>query len=463
MRIASVNFKKIKANKIWRLEAEFYNRASLIKSNFVIGEDAIDFVQYGTSEELNESGLGYPVLRLNEFDSLFIKNPDKYCNKIDFEIFKNLSLKKDDVLICRTNGNPKLVGKSALVPMDYDVAFASYLFRVRPKKSIINSATLAIYLNGKIGRAQIEKNLMISNQANFSPAKFKEIQIPILGINIQRLIEKIVYLAFEKLRSANTAYSEAENLLLQELGLLNWKPKHRLSFIKNFSDTQSSDRTDAEYFQPMYEEIEKLISKYERGFDSVGNQFKQNKKSFKRMPDKDYKYIEISCINVSDGNMTPMTLKGDELPANAKIKFSSNDTIVSKVRPYRGAIGIVTSNDYVGSGAFTVLQENGAINKETLFVFLRSKPMLAYSLKFNTGTSYPTITDDDILNFPLPLIDEVRQKQIKAMIEEGINTKYISKRLLDIAKRGVEIAIEKTEKDAQEWIDAELGKLDIRI
>ena len=30
---------------------------------------------------------------------------------------------------------------------------------------------------------------------------------------------------------------------------------------------------------------------------------------------------------------------------------------------------------------------------------------------------------------------------------------------LDIAKRGVEMAIEKSEKDAQEWIEAELKKI----
>jgi len=83
------------------------------------------------------------------------------------------------VLICRTNGNPKLVGKSAIVPTDYDYAFASYLFRVRPDRNIINSASLVAFLNSKYGRMEIEKYAMVGNQANFSPAKFREISIPI--------------------------------------------------------------------------------------------------------------------------------------------------------------------------------------------------------------------------------------------------------------------------------------------
>lgn len=35
--------------------------------------------------------------------------------------------------------------------------------------------------------------------------------------------------------------------------------------------------------------------------------------------------------------------------------------------------------------------------------------------------------------------------------------------LIDIAKYGVEMAIEKNEKDAQNWINAELKKLNIRL
>lgn len=79
--------------------------------------------------------------------------------------------------------------------------------------------------------------------------------------------------------------------------------------------------------------------------------------------------------------------------------------------------------------------------------------------KYNAGTSYPVIDDADILNLPFPPILEKTQQQIKQEITEMYTAKALSKRLLDIAKRSVEIAIEKNEKDAQNWIDAELKKL----
>ena len=270
MQIAITNFSQID-KKIFRLEAEFYVSNSLLNIECFTGEDIIDFVQYGTSKELNESQNGFPILRLNEFDSLFIGKPNKYCEKIDINTYNSLSLKKGDVLVCRTNGNPKLVGKSAIVPKDSNYAYASYLFRIRPHYDKILPTTLTIYLNSKIGRAEIEKHLMVSNQANFSPAKFREILVPKFGNEIQKIIDKNVWKAFQTYEQSKASYQQAQNLLLAELGLNEWQPKHELCFIKNYSDTVEAERMDAEYFQPKYDDIINAIKSYKGGWDRLGN------------------------------------------------------------------------------------------------------------------------------------------------------------------------------------------------
>jgi hypothetical protein len=105
-----------------------------------------------------------------------------------------------------------------------------------------------------------------------------------------------------------------------------------------------------------------------------------------------------------------------------------------------------------------VLQPSGNINKETLITLLKTKPYLQLSLKFNTGTSYPTITDNDILTLPIPLIPNDIQLEIKQKILEMHRVKSASKRLLDIAKHGVEMAIEKNEEEALKWIENEVTK-----
>jgi len=54
------------------------------------------------------------------------------------------------------------------------------------------------------------------------------------------------------------------------------------------------------------------------------------------------------------------------------------------------------------------------------------------------------------------------QKEISEKVDKSFSIRVQSKRFLNIAKRGVEIAIEKNEQQAQKWIDEELKKLNVR-
>ena len=443
LEISVVKLSEVLEDVDLRLESEYYNSEHIV-FNSVQGCDIESFSQYGTSEDLNEEGKGFPILRLNEFDSFFISKPSKYCDLISKETFELLKLKKNDVLICRTNGNPKYVGKAAIVPKNYEYAFASYVFRLRPKTDIINSATLVSFLNSKYGRIEIEKYSMVGNQANFSPAKFRQIAIPILSKELNNKIEEIVYKSFELLEESKSLYSQAEDLLLGELGLKDWRPKNTLHTTKKFSDFAQSGRLDAEYYQPKYDEIEKAIKSYKGGYDIVSNLFNQNLDvcDYKKT---EYNYIEIGDVNVGDGSVSFNKVETSELPANAKRVLHKNDILISKVRPYRGAVAIIDfeQEDLIGSGAFTVLQQKSSYMKETLQILFRTAVYKDWLLKWNVGSSYPVIKDEDILNLPIPILPEQIQKKIASLIQQSFECKAQSKQLLEDAKRMVEEEIEK--------------------
>lgn len=443
LEISVVKLSEVLEDVDLRLESEYYNSEHIV-FNSVQGCDIESFSQYGTSEDLNEEGKGFPILRLNEFDSFFISKPSKYCDLISKETFELLKLKKNDVLICRTNGNPKYVGKAAIVPKNYEYAFASYVFRLRPKTDIINSATLVSFLNSKYGRIEIEKYSMVGNQANFSPAKFRQIAIPILSKELNNKIEEIVYKSFELLEESKSLYSQAEDLLLGELGLKDWQPKNTLHTTKKFSDFAQSGRLDAEYYQPKYDEIEKAIKSYKGGYDIVSNLFNQNLDvcDYKKT---EYNYVEIGDVNVGDGSVSFNKVETSELPANAKRVLHKNDILISKVRPYRGAVAIIDfeQEDLIGSGAFTVLQQKSSYMKETLQILFRTAVYKDWLLKWNVGSSYPVIKDEDILNLPIPILPEAIQTKIASLIQQSFECKAQSKQLLEDAKRMVEAEIEK--------------------
>lgn len=452
MQHAIVNFSRI-AKPSFRLEAEFYNSSSLLNADSFSGDEVIDFVQYGTSKELNEERRGFPTLRLNEFDSFYVKFPQKYCDKIDIDTFYSLTLNRGDVLICRTNGNPKLVGKSAIVPMDYNYAFASYLYRIRPNKSKILSTVLVSFLNSALGRAEIEKHLMVSNQANFSPAKLGEIRIPRLQWDLQERIDRVIWDSFDCHNGSQMAYTQAQDLLLTELGLVDWHPKHSLTFSKKHSDTRHAERIDADYFQPKYAEIEGFIKSYSGGWDSLSNLVQTHDSKINPKEEIKYSYIELANIGIHGEVTDCMIAEGRNLPSRARRQVALGDVIVSSIEGSIDRIALICKqfDHALCSTGFHVLKSK-SINPETLLVLMKSLIGQYQLRKGCAGSILSAISKNRLDSLYLPRIRDDIQVQIKQKIIESFNLRDRSKHLLECAKRSVEIAIEQNEQTAIEWL-----------
>ena len=395
-------------------------------------------------------------MRLNEFDSFFIRPPQKYCDKIDDPTFQSLALKKGDVLICRTNGNPKLVGKSAIVAEDSQYAFASYLFRVRPKKDLLLPTTLVTYLNSRFGRAEVEKHLMVSNQANFSPARFREIQIPRFDQELQFNIETVIWQSFDNISKSKQIYTEAESLILSELGLFDWQPSRQLSYVKSFSDSWQAGRMDAEYFQPRYDQIVAAIKGYGRGWDTLGNLVRLKDKNFNPDDKAEYKYIELANIGANGEIIDCMVELGQDLPSRARRKVEMGDVIVSSIEGSLSSIAL-TSKEYdqaLCSTGFHVINSS-AFNSESLLVLMKSIAGQLQLKRGSNGTILTAINKDEFSSLVLPLIPEEIQAQIREKVAESFSLRQQSKELLERSKRAVELAIEQDEETAIDWLESE--------
>ena len=425
------------------MESEFYNSNTVSYKNTVKASQIIDFSQYGTSKELNEMGEGYPVLRLNEFNYSFISHPDKYCSLLDIDAYHGLQLKKDDVLICRTNGNPKFVGRSAIVPKDYDYAFASYLFRIRPNRKYINSATLVAFLNSKYGRLEIEKYSMVGNQANFSPAKFREISIPVFSKDLNDKIEDITYRAFQKLEMSESLYSEAANNMLECLDLNDFTTSSNSCNVKTLKESFiETGRLDAEYYQPKYDDILHHIQAYKYGSKNLAEICDIKEENFTPKDDTTYKYVELANIGKYGNIIGCSQQKGEDLPSRARRIVSKNDVVISSLEGSLDSCALV-EEDYDGalcSTGFYVLKSS-VLNSETLLVLFKSPLVKELMRKGCSGTILTAIGRQELERIPIPLIRQEIQEEIAQHVQSSISLRKESQQLLEHAKLTVEGAI----------------------
>lgn len=452
-----INFQKICRDEDFRIEAEYWNSN---KNKLALkASEAISFSQYGTSKTLNEDKLGFPILRLNEFDSFFIGEPQKYTDKIDKETFSNLKLKKNDVLICRTNGNPKYVGRASIVPEDYDYGFASYLFRVRPDSKIINSATLVAYLNSKYGREEIEKYSLVSNQANFSPAKFRKIKLPQFSSILQEKIEDIIFDSYNHLKLSKKKYKDAEEILLDLFDFDNFLRnilKKQLS-VKSLKDAMIFNRIDAEYFQPKYDD---LINKIKEKDSALIIDVVDIQKSVEP-GSASYKAEGIPFVRVSDiskfGIDEPKIHLSPEL--FSKTISPQKDTILfSKDGTCGIAYKFIDSNRIITSSALLHLSKKEDVNIDLDFLTLvLNSPIIQMQAERDAGGSIiKHWSIPQIEQVEIPIVEEYIQQDIGDKIRSSFFLRRISEKLIKTAQKAVEIAIEVGEDEALTFIDKNL-------
>jgi len=455
LEISEVKLSAVLDNKDARIDSTFYVKMYPQNHNYVYSKigQYIDKCYYGMSIGMNEEGRGYQIYRMNELHNMLVDlEANKYADVTQNEL-QPFELEDEDVLFNRTNSY-EFVGRTAIYYRNDDIArtFASYLVCFKPNKEFLLPEYLTAYLNTKQGISEIKRRSRQSiNQTNVNPEEVKEIEIPLLPMYLQEKL-KANFVEANKLRNNSTKlYSEAQKILLQALGLENWQQEAKNSSVKKFLDVQKNGRLDSEYYQPKYQEIEEKLC--ENRTCRVCDCFAQNKTVSDYSKDT-YKYIEIGDIDVSTGVAEYNILPTNELPANAKIAIKNGDVLVSKVRPNRGAVAIINYefDDLISSGAFTVLQETGGMKKEVLQLLLRTEIYRDLLLKWNVGSSYPVIKDEDVMNLVIPVIDEAIQCEIAQKVQESFALREESNRLLEAAKTAVEMAIEKDEAAALEYL-----------
>lgn len=395
--------------------------------------------------------ISYPVITTRQ-DSLFEKIPIEFANE-----YKNIKrLRKGEIVITKV-GTPCF---ASIVHDIEDVALSRTVLGLKAIKNL-NPYYLVAFLRSKYGFLQLfrERELTIQFQLTLDRVGNILIFKP-TDNDFEMLVAKCFNLYEETNRKSKLLFTAAENILTSEIGLLNWKPKHQLTFVKNYSDTEQAERIDAEYFQQKYEAIIKAIKAYKGGWDTLGN-LVTVKKSVEvgsgEYLDEGIPFVRVS--NLSPFEITEEKYISEKLyaeikqhqPKQGEILFSKDGT--PGIAHYLDA----PPRRMIPSGGILRLKsKTNKANNEYLTLVLNSILVKEQINRDVGGSIILHWRPDQVKETVIPILADNKQTEIQQKVIESLSLRKQSKHLLECAKRTVEIAIEQDEQTAIDWLNAQI-------
>jgi restriction endonuclease S subunit len=437
-----------------RLDAEYY------QPEYLEVAEKVNSLPHETLEGISESIVSFGAYALTNFiewqdDGIpFIVAENIKEGFISYEGARYISEKTDEIL-----KKSRVRSEQVLLSMSGSVGNAAVAHKIPPKlnsnqdivkinlKQIFSPYVLTAFLNGKYGRMQVLRLPVGSVQQHIFLWQTKSLLIPIFRGSFVNSIEKIYKEGLDQLENSRILYSEAEDLLLEELGLKDFKPQEELSYIVNLSDIKSAHRADAEYFHPKHKKLlEKIKDKkvkllgdlvsMKKGFEPGSEVYQNEGKLFIRVSnisrdgliDKDQKYLSDELYQKLKKDFEPrigeLLLTKDATPGIAFVLKESIEGIIAG-----GILRLILKED---------------IETEYLALFVNSMTGQVQIERDAGGSVIAHWKPEQIKKLRVPILPQSTQRRITNLVRQSHHARKKAKDLLEKAKRGVEEFIEKS-------------------
>lgn len=431
-----------------RLDAEYYQIEYFIdftRGNWQSIGDILKKCQYGLSQAMNDKQIGYPIFKMDNINETFLFDDKiRYVN-ISESILNTFRLEKNDVLFNRVNSE-EFVGRTGIFKLDSLSTFASYLIRLQTDNLKILPGYLNIFLNSKFGLRQIKKfTRRAINQANINAEELKQFKIAILPMVFQKKVEKLSNKSWNNFQLSKNLYHQAEDLLLKELGLKDFKKENSLFSIVNLSKTQEVNRIDAEYFNsPCNQMLAKIKT---RDMKILGN-FIENYSMGYPFKSENYQEAGIPLLRINNIKRGALDLSNTAYLTETDYLLSPKDIakpgdIVLSMSGTIGSVAIIPDDIPKSSVNQRILKfTTKNINKDYL-VFILNSIIGRFQLeKIGTGGVQTNINYKDIKNILIPILPISIQNKIADLVLQSYQAHKKAKELLEEAKSKVEEMIE---------------------
>ncbi|WP_221404845.1 restriction endonuclease subunit S [Roseivirga seohaensis] len=398
-----------------------------------------------------------PFIRSGNCGDTFINLNDlEYISEASHKQLPKSTTALYDVMMARKG---KIGGASIITKNEVGYNCSENVIKLTIKnKKELNPFYFTSYFNSKYGIKQIERLSTGNVQPWVSIFQIRKLLIPILDIDFQKEIEAIVQFAFNKTNESKSTYTQAEQVLLQELNLADFQPSQEPVNVKSFSESfGSSGRLDAEYYQVKYDELEEQIKS--SSFVLIKNIRTDNFRGLQPQ------YVEDGELNVINSkHILEQTLDYDNFEKTSPDYWDEQE----RARVFKNDILTYTTGANIGrtqvylidkkalaSNHVNILRLKKGYNPQYIGFVMNSTIGRLQTEKLSAGSAQAELYPKDIDNFLIPIIEQDKQQQIADLVEQSFTLKKQSEHLLEVAKTAVEIAIEHDEETALAYIQQE--------
>jgi len=420
-----------------QVKATPYKQWSEIEGKFITGPFGSEF----NVENYIEDGR-YRYVRGKDVKDFFLQHDDNvYIPKKDFQRLKKYSLQDGDILISvvGTPGCATIVDASALPAI---FSCKSTAFRT----NVIDPYYFIAYLNSKYGQAFLQRSIRGALQTGLNIDDLRNLLILIPSKQDQERVANIVTSAKNAIEESGNFYSQAENLLLEELGLRDFEKDMSLFWSVNLSEAKTAGRMDAEYFQPKYEKLVSKIKNYsakplgdlvtmKKGFEPGSEKYEEEGKLFIRVSN-------VSKIGLVDGNQKYIS---PDLYEKLKKEYQPKVGEILLIKDATPGMAYVLKQPTEGiiAGGILRLKLKEGIEPEYIALCINSVVGQMQVERDAGGSVIAHWKPDQVKALQIPILPQAVQQKIAELAQKSHEVRKKSKELLEEARRRVEGLIEK--------------------
>ncbi len=441
-----------------RLNADFY------RANYVANALRREHIQCRSLEKLCKAGRritngvrgpelaesDYRMLRIQDLDSLFFDSSNALrISERQYQENRRAWCKQGDILVS-IGGELRLAG---IVIDDAPQVIGRHTGLIPIDRKLIENEFLLAYLCSNCGKLDLARYMAGTAQLGIDLDDLREIRVPIPHSSIQIAIAQKIQKVRKLREFASIAWNQAVGQLQQSLCVdlaedrfdrftasdLKSSEYTCLTIQPAVAMAKVTEELAAQYFHPRRVHARRVARRAERA-DSLSSVASR----VSRGSGTNGGFVGLDAIDSSTGVVDRASISGsgDETGCS---RFSPNDILFSRLRPYLNKVAIWPSrqSDGRGSGEFLVYRPQ-TIDPYYLFFVIRSTLGLHQVIDVTAGSTHPRVDAAVVDQMLIPRLDESDEAKIGATVARAHSFWYESQELLPEAKRDVECLLDGT-------------------